>query len=213
MEVSAEWPGYLQAELSARIGRKVTVMYYNGSEGDMSPVLSDPATGNYEKIRVYGKKIASEANSVYKEIHPVRVNQFGFLSETVQLPAHQAHPAFMKTGGEEYGLTEGTVNTVLDILCPRSVEIGAVRIGDLLIAGVPGEMTAVLGLHIKESLRHNQVKNVAIGGLANEWISYILNEDQYLHGEGYESSMSFYGQHLGRILSDKIIGNASKLAR
>jgi hypothetical protein len=57
------------------------------------------------------------------------------------------------------------------------------------------------------------VKNVAIGGLANEWISYILDEQQYLHGEGYESSMSFYGPDLGKILTDQIISNARTLMK
>ena len=44
------------------------------------------------------------------------------------------------------------------------------------------------------------MKHVAIGGLANEWISYILTEDQYVNGGGYEASISFYGPKLGEII-------------
>ena len=99
----------------------------------------------------------------------------------------------------------------MNILCPESVGIGSVRIGDLLIAGIPGEPTAILGLNIKSSLRGGKVKYVAIGGLANEWISYILDKDQYLHGEGYESSMSFFGPDLGQVITDETISNSIKL--
>ncbi len=211
MQVSAEWPGYLQTELQRVIGNDVTAMYYNGAEGDMSVVLDDPVKDHYQKIQVYGKKIAAIAFDLYKEIHPEKENRFDFISRSILLPEHKAHPSFMKTGGEEYGMTEKTVKIVMDMLCPESVEITSVRIGNLLIAGVPGEMTANLGRKIKESLKTGEVPNISIGGLANEWISYILDEDQYIHGEGYESSMSFFGPDLGKILSDQIISNAGPL--
>lgn len=211
MQVSAEWPGYLQEELQNKIGNNITAMYYNGAEGDMSAVLDDPVKDHYRKIQVYGRKIASVAYDLYGEIKPVKDNRLEFRSVSITLPGHKAHPSFMKTGGEEYGMTENTVKIVMDMLCPKAVELCSVRIGDLLIAGVPGEMTAVLGRKIKQSLSTGEVKNIAIGGLANEWISYILDEDQYLHGEGYESSMSFFGPDLGKILSDHIISNAGPI--
>jgi hypothetical protein len=111
----------------------------------------------------------------------------------------------MKTGGEEYGIDKNTVKIVMNILGPSEVGLGAVRIGDLLISGVPGEMTAELGIKVKKSLKINGIKHVAIGGLANEWISYILSRNQYINGEGYESSMSFYGPDLGEIISNEMI--------
>jgi hypothetical protein len=213
MQVSAEWPGYLQTELQQSIGNNVTAMYFNGAEGDMSTMLDDPAKDHYQKIQVYGSKIATLALDLYKEINPVRESRFEFNTCYVPLPVHIAHPSFMKTGGEEYGMNENSVKIIMDMLCPKSVEISSVRLGDLIIAGVPGEMTAVLGRKIKKALVSGDVKNVAIGGLANEWISYILDEKQYLHGEGYESSMSFYGPDLGKILTDQIISNARTLMK
>jgi len=211
MMLSAEWPGYLQRELEHSIGNGVTAMYYNGAEGDQSAVLNENIADDYQKIQIYGKRMADFALALYNDITPVRNCLFDFQYNIIQLPEHQAHPSFMKTGGEEYGLTEGSVKTVMNILCPDVIGLGAVRIGDLIIAGIPGEMTAILGLKIKQSLRKNAIRYVAIGGLANEWISYILDKQQYLYGEGYESSMSFYGPDLGQVLSDETIANAVKL--
>jgi hypothetical protein len=90
--------------------------------------------------------------------------------------------------------------------------MGAVRIGDLLIAGVPGEMTAELGLNVRQTIATAGIKHAAIGGLANEWISYILSRNQYTNGAGYESSVSFYGPGLGEVISTEAIKTALPLS-
>ncbi|MDO9341791.1 MAG: neutral/alkaline non-lysosomal ceramidase N-terminal domain-containing protein [Bacteroidales bacterium] len=212
MLVSGEWPGYLQSELQDLIGNGVTVMFYNGAEGDQSPILNEAIDG-YKKIEIYGKKIAVKAFDLFNEIKPRKVKDFKYSYNTITLPEHTAHPAFMKTGGDEYGLNENTVKIVIKMLGPTEVGLGAVRIGDLLISGVPGEMTAELGMKVKRSLKIGGIKYVAIGGLANEWISYILSRDQYINGEGYESSVSFYGPDLGEIISNEIIKSGFLLTK
>ena len=212
MLTSAEWPGYLQSSLQDLIGQGVTAMYFNGSEGDQSTILNSPKKG-YEKIAIYGKIIADNAFEVYKEIKPKNVKEFNYSYQIITLPEHAAHPSFMKTGGEEYGLNEKTVKIVMEVLGPREVGMGAVRIDDLLISGIPGEMTAVLGQKVKKTIRANGIKYVAIGGLANVWLGYILDRNQYLYGEGYESSMSFYGPDLGAVISDGAIRSVLTLTQ
>ena len=212
MLVSGEWPGYLQSELQDLIGNGVTAMFFNGAEGDQSPILNEAIEG-YKKIEIYGKRIAVKAFDLFNEIKPRKVKDFKYSYNTITLPEHTAHPSFMKTGGDEYGLNENTVKIVMEMLSPTEVGLGAVRIGDLLLAGVPGEMTAELGMEVKKSIKSSGVKYVAIGGLANEWISYILSRDQYLNGEGYESSVSFYGPDLGSIISTGIIKTALPLTK
>jgi hypothetical protein len=211
MLVSAEWPGYLQTELQQLIGNGLTALYYNGAEGDQSTILNSPKKG-YEKIEIYGKTIAAKAYDLYRTIKTEKVKTFDYNYRTIILPEHAAHPSFMKTGGEEYGLNEQTVKIVMDVLAPKEVGLGAVRIGDLLIAGVPGEMTAELGLNVKKTIAMGGIKHAAIGGLASEWISYILSRNQYINGEGYESSVSFYGPGLGEAISTGAIKTALPLS-
>ena len=100
---------------------------------------------------------------------------------------------------------------LLEKLCPAETASGAVRIGDLLIAGVPGEMISELGLRIKKELRRAGVKYPVIGGLADEWISYILTADEYGQS-GYESSVSFYGPTLGETIVAGVLKAATPLA-
>lgn len=210
MLLSAEWPGYLQTEMEKSIGKGVTVMYYNGAEGDQSPVF-DSAADPYRKIQVYGKMIAEKALSVYNTIRPAVVGELAYNYETIDLPEQVAHPDFMKTGGSEYGLNEQTAGVIMKAMGPERVGMGSVRIGDFVLVGIPGEMTAELGVAVKESLKNSRVKHVAIGGLANEWISYILAEDKYTKGGGYESSVSFYGPKLGEIIKEAAVKIAAPL--
>jgi neutral ceramidase len=212
MLVTAEWPGYLQTNLQDVIGKGVTVLYYNGAEGDQSYVISEQA-GRYGKIQIYGRKMAEKAFSLWKEIVPSETDVLNYSYNIIKLPDQKAHPSFMKTGGEEYGLNEQSVRIVLEMLCPKEVGLGAIRMGDLVITAVPGEMTAILGMKIKQTIKDSGIKHAAIGGLASEWISYILSHDQYVNGEGYESSMSFYGPDLGELLSAEVIKTGLSLTR
>lgn len=211
MLLSAEWPGFLQKELQDLIGNGVTVMYFNGAVGDQSVVLKEPGT-SYERLRLYGRKIAPLAFDLYREIIPSANVALAYNYSRVSLPRQTAHPQFMKTVGDEYGMDENSVKVVMKTLFPESTATGALQLGDLLIVGVPGEMTAPLGLMVKRRLKESGASYVAIGGLADEWISYILTRDQYARG-GYESSVSFYGDSLGEIISGAMIQTALPLAK
>jgi hypothetical protein len=212
MLVSAEWPGYLQAGMEKSIGNGIVIMYYNGAEGDQSPEYNGQGNA-YEKIQGYGKIIADKALTVYNQIQPTVENKLSFEYKIIDLPEQVPHPDFMETGGKEYGLNDETVKVIMDALGPKKVGLGSVRIGNFIIVGVPGEMTAELGLKVKETLKEKGIKNVAIGGLANEWISYILSKEKYLNGGGYESSVSFYGPDLGEIITGEVIKNSLPLTR
>ena len=99
----------------------------------------------------------------------------------------------------------------LEALQPVQTRSTSLRLGDLLILGVPGEMAAELGLQLKARARSvTGARAIALGGLADEWVSYILPADQYRRG-GYEASMSFYGETLGTTMVEGILRGASAL--
>ncbi len=212
MWVSGGWPGYLQRELQQWIGNGVTVMYYNGAEGDQSPMGVD-VRSHYEKAEIYGRAMAIKAFDVYKNIKTKSDVVFNYAFSKVDLPKRRVHPSFMKTGGAEYNLTPEALDAVLNVMSPPSAVVGAVRIGDFMIVGAPGELATGLGLHIKQVLMEKGIKYPTIGGLANEWISYILSADQYNNGAGYEASVSFYGDQLGNVIVKGMIDTSVTLTR
>ncbi|XOV94088.1 MAG: neutral/alkaline non-lysosomal ceramidase N-terminal domain-containing protein [Bacteroidota bacterium] len=209
MWVSGGWPGYLQRELEEWIGNGVVAMYYNGAEGDQS-VIAQQGTSHYERAEYYGRLMATKAIEVYRDIEPSKQITFVSKSRKVALPAKKPHPSFMQTGGAEYQLTEENVQGLLNQLFPSETYITALKLGELVIVGAPGEMIAELGIGIKQELKKSGVKYPVIGGLANEWISYILTESEYGQG-GYETSVSFYGPGLGKLIQTEMIQTAKAI--
>ena len=209
MWVSGGWPGYLQRELEDWIDGDVVAMYYNGAEGDQS-VIARGGGSHYEKAENYGRKMAKHALNVYENISPPEKNYFDYTHTEIDLPARTPHPTFMQTGGEEYQLDEQKIQILLEQVFPTSTFISALRIGDLLIVGASGELIAELAIDIKSELKKEGVLYPVIGGLANEWISYILTEDEY-HQGGYETSASFYGPTLGEVIHDEMLKTAKEL--
>jgi neutral ceramidase len=203
MLVSSGWPGYLQRELEAWIGRDVVCMYYNGAQGDQS-VRSDAGGSHYEKAEKYGRIIARNAYHLYNNIDPAAKSVFSYNSCLTDLPQPRMHPMFNETGGDEYGMDEETSAYILSAMCPRQSLINALRIGDWLVVGAPGELTAVIGEELKKELYAEGIKIPTIGGIANEWLSYITSPEQYKAG-GYETSVNFYGPELGPVVSKAMI--------
>lgn len=209
MWVSGGWPGYLQRELEGWIGNDVIAMYYNGAEGDQS-VIAHNGGSHYEKAELYGRTIAKHAFGIYENIDPTKNSIFKFTHQQISLPATEAHPSFMQTGGEEYQLDEEKIDALLGQLFPSSTQTTTLQLGELLIVGAPGEMIAKIALEIKGELKKSGIKYPVIGGLANEWISYILTKDEY-HQGGYETSVSFYGPTLGEVIKEGMLDSAIKL--
>ena len=209
MWVSAGWPGYMQRDLAAWIGDGAIVMYYNGAEGDQS-INFHGGESHYERAENYGRTIAIQAKKVYENINTISDPIFAWTYSTIELPPRQPHPTFMETGGTEYGLDEQKIKMFLEQVLPATTHTIAFRLDDLIIVGAPGEMIAELGLDIKTGLKKEGIQYPVIGGLADEWVSYILTEKEY-HEGGYETSVSFYGPALGKTVKNPMLKNTLKL--
>lgn len=211
MMFSGDFPGQVQRTVEALIGRGVTVMFYNGAQGDQSPVARPDSGGNWEKAERYGRELGILVWREWEKVRPTPAPTLACSFEEIPLPPHAWHGAFMKTGGAEYGLSEALAGTMLALLFPTKTHSTSVRVGDLLIVGVPGEMIAELGISVKSRVRAaTGVPHVVVGGLADEWVSYILSAEQYRKG-GYEASVSFYGEQLGQVIADGAVRGASRL--
>ncbi len=198
MMFSAGWPGMLQQTMEAVIGNGVTVMYFNGAEGDQAPrARPDSGSSRWEQARRYGLELGLAAADLYTQVRPQPDITATWHLEPVDLPPTSWHPDFLSTGGTEYGLTEEILQVLLPRMQPSQTTVHSLRLGDLLIIGIPGEMAADLGIDLKQQARRiTGAGHPVIGGLANEWISYILSPEAWRTGR-YEASVSFYGETLG----------------
>lgn len=214
MVFSAGWPGYLQRTLETVIGDDVTAMYYNGAEGDQAPA-SRPNSGSsrWERAEQFGVGLALEAQRQWEQTQTKSDVAFDYHSQTIKLPQRTWHPAFKETGGAEYGLSETLLTKMLPKMFPTETTSVSLQLGDLVIVGIPGEMTAELGLQFKLAAKQAlHVGHATIGGLADVWISYMLSAEEYRRG-GYEASVSFYGESLGQVVVDGATSGVERLAK
>jgi hypothetical protein len=212
MQFSGDWPGHLQRTLESLIGEGVTAMYYNGAEGDQAPLgRPDAGDSRWERAERYGRDIGIQTWKQWQKNQTETKPQLAYHSHTVKLPERTWHPDFTKTGGAEYGLNETLLKEMLPRMFPTETNLISLRLGDLLIVSIPGEMSASLGLKIKsEAKRITGAKHPVIGGLADAWLSYILPAAEY-HKGGYETSVSFYGETLGDTIVAGAIAGVSQL--
>lgn len=208
MLFSGDWPGHLQRGAEALIGGGVTVMFFNGAEGDQTTVRPEGGS-KWEVAENYGLDIAAGVRRVWDRVRPASGVDAAWRVEPVALPARRWHPDFMASGGEEYGVTPANSGHTLEVLAPAATHSACLRIGDLLIAGVPGELTAGPGAQLRaRAARAAGCRKAVIGGLADEWIGYILAPDEYRTGR-YEASLSLYGETLAPVLMEGVVRAAT----
>ena len=201
MLFSGDYPGHLQRTLEALLGDGAVAMFCNGAEGDQSNIAR-PESGDsrWEKAERYGRELGINAWHVWQKTATSPNVPFAFWREEFSLPKRQWHPNFRETGGKEYGLTEDVLSDMLPKLWPVKTASLSLRVGDLVIIGIPGELCTRLGLEVKHRAKEiTGAKHPIIGGLADEWIGYIIPIEQYKMGQ-YEASMSFYGPTLADVI-------------
>jgi neutral ceramidase len=94
---------------------------------------------------------------------------------------------------------------------PKAVPLMTVRIGDRLIASLPGEPTKEVGARLEQSVEGAAgagVARVIVAGLANEFIQYFTTPEEY-DRQHYEGGSTLYGP----LSAPFLIGQLAELAQ
>ncbi|XP_044015434.1 neutral ceramidase-like, partial [Aphidius gifuensis] len=95
------------------------------------------------------------------------------------------------------GKCVGLFSDEILIMLPDVVSTQIAFIGDLIIAGVPGEFTTMAGRRLKEKIQNivnDNEKNVVIAGLCNTYSDYITTPEEY-QLQLYEGGSTIFGPH------------------
>lgn len=107
------------------------------------------------------------------------------------------------------------VLTQSDGSIPKAVPLMAVRVGDRLLASIPGEMTVGMGERVRDSVlaaaRPAGVQRVILSGLANEYLSYFTTPEEY-ERQHYEGGSAMYGRYSSLILQGTLTDLAQRMA-
>ena len=201
LRVSADWPGVMAADMEAEMGEGAVCVYLNGAEGDASPNGVDDRRGD-DKVAAYGHKVADVAKGLLPSLADERSPALAIWSIDVTLPPRKPNAMFVAAAGQ-LGATFSQARTLVDTMMPTATTVTMIRIGKLLLIGMPCEPTAELGLKVKAAARAAGFASPAVVALTNDWLAYALMPEQYRKGN-YEAMMSFYGDQLGPTLLQSV---------
>jgi hypothetical protein len=208
--VTADYPGLVCARVEEATG--AITLFLTGAIGDVGPV----GRGE-ESLTTVGEAVAAAALAALPTLAPVADPEIDTAGEVLHLPLlplpslgdfvtlyHDYRDAALAAEAEEraadakiqwalYHWSEQMIDRTKDRLLSPTVdaEVQMLRLGDVAIVGVPGELFVELGLRIKTQ---GQGRQVLVCGFANDNIGYIPARRAYTIG-GYEvaEAYKYYG--------------------
>lgn len=226
---SADYPGYLAEALQRIVGDDFTSVFLNGCCGNVNHVdYRDPLQGRgYAMTQRVGYMLGAAAAEAIRNRAPLSGDQVRVSREMVELPRikispeeHQRCQRVMDEArkhpnrGQVDGLPEAffadlrlRMQEVQDT--PDLVEVMALRIGELALVGLPGEIFCELGMAIKRS---SPARHTIVAELANDAIGYMPTRDAFPQG-GYEVTVgsTVYEPGAGEMLVESAVRQLKRL--
>ncbi len=194
--ISPDYPGHMSRSLRRLMGRKLNCVFLNGTCGDINHVdVSSPVAQKGEDLsRQIGNVLAGEVHKLLALSNPITTTPVAAASESVILK--RRGPAPDELDQAQKNLTRpdlaaadrsqalAAVALARTSVPTASAEVQCLRLGDLGIVGLPGEIFVEIGLEIK---RRSPLPYTIVVELANDWHGYIPTKKAMSEG-GYETS-------------------------
>jgi hypothetical protein len=207
--ITADYVGYLRDEVEKQTG--APCIFFAGALGGM--MTPDVKDHSFEEAEFMGKKLAEEG---LKALSSVNSNQLPALSNvegsvisikkqllTAKLTNPLYKVAFWRKLLPDTRNKKGQIET----------EVNLIKIGDLWLATVPGELLPKLGLRLKAQLLEAGASVAGIVGLANDELGYILPVEDFKYpwnpfkpGKHYEETNS-----IGKEIAPKVMSALDEL--
>jgi hypothetical protein len=191
--VSADFPGAAMAILEKELGEGATCLFLQGAAGDINPMRGH--TSDWRDVETYGLMLAGaslEAVGAARLAEACEEPAIAAGSETVVVEAREAptvEEAVAALDEAERAKDYGAVRMARETY--RLAQFGAddigaevqcVRIGDVMIAGFPGELFCGLGMEVKREVKAGATM---IAECANGCLGYLAPREEWERG-GYE---------------------------
>ena len=161
--ISADYPGYTAGVIEQAQGGNC--IFLLGTAGNMNPVRLNR---KHPRMQI-GKALGGAALRHIQFTQPSGDVKISSLKRTVALPIKKDLPPDRLLSVDKDKETQNT-------------EIQVLRIGDVYIVGLPGEVLVEIGLEIKAKAG---IENLFVVSLANDAVGYVCPRAAYKEG-GYE---------------------------
>ncbi len=225
---SADYPGYLRLALRRRFGRDVTVVFLNGTCGDVNDMDFKNRTSDTYRDHglcppeLIGEGLAETVAKINENITMKTGEPFMQSKSEMQQTLRRHATAEMrawakmimdkKAAGEEKMLEHSLLLAEQYLAEPEEmpatceVEVHVMQLGDWAIVGLPGEIYTCIGTRIKASSPYPKTLVVELESGANGYISPDIIQDCGAY-EGIYSSIAFTGH--GTV--DVLVSGATKM--
>jgi neutral ceramidase len=180
--ITGDWPGAAARELEKSFPDAVVLMSA-GASGDINPIYG-PNT-SFNDIEAIGQTLAAEVITICEQ--------------TVSYPMKDLEVSnqVIKAEGKKPGESR-MPNVALEPGPEVDIRVSSLKIGNILIAGISGELMNEIGLRIKEE---SPFKNTFVYTHCNGNSGYLCTDVSYKEG-GYEPMVSRTMPGTEKIISD-----------
>lgn len=226
---SADYPGQLAASLSRICGPDFKTIFVNGCTGDVNHVdYADSQQGRgFGMVERVGGMLAVAAGEALRLAAPLTGASLGVVRERIELDrlpigfaeyerclavlaAAKDRPAAGQVDGlPDVHFAEMRVQMYRGQYEPDQVEVMSLRVGDVAIVGLPGEVFCQIGMDIK---RRSPARATMVVGLANDAVGYLPTRAAFDQG-GYEPTVgsTFYQPGSAERLADAAVAQLHRL--
>lgn len=194
MTFSADYVGYARSAVEKMIGGDVLAIFANGAQGTVAPraLMGDD---QWQKAENVGSILAAE---VFKVVLMTKSQDSVAIKFTRTPLALKFVPPASFPPGIPYPPTWDS-------------EVSGVSFDNrFAFVTIPGELSSILNLQVKERGKMLGFEKTFLLGLTNDAVGYILSEDEYRH-KTYESTISLFGPNFGSFITNEAFASLEKL--
>ena len=182
--ITSDYVGYLRDEVEKQTG--APCIFFAGALGGM--MTPDVKDHSFPEAEYMGKKLAEEGLALLSKVESQTSN---VSIEKKEIKAKLTNILYKLAFGRkllpDVRDKQGYVNS----------EVNLIKLGDLWLATVPGELLPKLGLRLKQQMLEAGAKVAGVIGLANDELGYILPTEDFKYpwnpfkpGKHYEETNS-----------------------
>lgn len=223
-EYCADYPGEMRRVLKERFGKDSVIAFLNGCAGNINHIDAYKRVAGYKYPRDHyqymGQTLATEVLRIHdEELKMVECPDLAIKDQSFR--AKRRQPTEADLAFCERVLAEKEPDKH-DIVYARemkaihdhpkfyeNVEVQALRIGESVIVGLPGEIYSDIGMRIKDACGFDQCM---VTELANGTVGYVVSEPAFSAGV-YETKLSRYNSALSPDAGDRMVEVAGKLMK
>ena len=195
-DVSGDYAGEALHTLEQALGDSAVALFANGTAADIDPTLEMPFWGPRTDVNALhlGRLFAAQVLECLERITVGDEAKVGAVRQDVILPVRSDWLRMIETEQERLRQEFASISTQNPVIAPIlqnrviNTEVQILRLNDLLLVGLPGEVFTTTGLKIKDSIPGRKACVVEI---ANDYAGYLLTPETAQEG-GYETGLHFY---------------------